>query len=65
MSVCMHAYSIEQAAGLVKLQAMSCQFRLQTTPFTQQVCHQNTNEVGAAGTRQNLDLHIHKFLFCI
>lgn len=51
------SYSVEQATGLAELQAVSCQFRLQAALFTQQVRHQNTDQVGAAGAGQHLDLH--------
>lgn len=55
--VCVCSYSVQQATGLAELQAVSCQFRLQAALFIQQVRHQNANQVGAAGTRQHLDLH--------
>lgn len=54
-------YSVEQAADLAELHAVSGQFRLKAALFTQQVRHQNTDQVGAAGTGQNLDLHTQFF----
>ncbi len=38
---------------------MSCQLRLQAALFIQQVRHQNTYQIGTAGTRQHLDLDTH------
>lgn len=55
----MCSYGVQQAAGLAELQAVSSQLRLQAALLIQQVRHQNTDQVGAAGTGQHLDLHTH------
>lgn len=56
-SLCMFvSYRVEQTAGLVELHSVNGQLRLKVALLSQQVGYQNTNQVGAAGTRQNLDL---------
>lgn len=57
MCVFVCSYSIQLAAALAELRPLSGgQLRLQAALLVQQVAHQNIDQVGAAGGRQNLHL---------
>lgn len=42
------SYGVEEAAGLVELHAVSSQLRLKGALLTQEVCHQDADQVRAA-----------------
>ena len=49
---------VEEPAGLAQLLVVGGQLRLQAAVLVQQVGHQQAGEVGTAGARQHLVLHL-------
>ena len=49
---------VEEPAGLAQLLVVGSQLRLKAAVLVQQVGHQQAGEVGTAGARQHLVLHL-------